>query len=119
MGNVIGSSAGEGRIEVYMIDFEKSRTLGQSPFMNSGAVDAKRLWPTEELGVILKSTRPPQCPPGIVRRIETISLDTVRGAVMPVAAALPFVTWHDSSIELLMRRAEKIGELLEAVWARS
>lgn len=119
MGNVIGSSTGEGRIEVFMIDFEKSRTLGENPFMNSGPVDARRLWPTEELGAILKRTRPAQCPPSMLRRIQAISLNEVRAAVLPVAELLPFVTWHESSIDLLMRRAEKIGDLLEAVWAKN
>jgi hypothetical protein len=32
MGNIVGSSVGDGRIEVFMIDFEKSRTLAQNPF---------------------------------------------------------------------------------------
>lgn len=119
MGNVIGSSVGEGRIEVYMIDFEKSRALGDNPFMNSGGVEPGRLLPTGELGAILRKSRPAQCPPSIVRRIGTVSLEDVRSAVLPVAEQLPFVSWHESSIGLLMRRAEKIGELLEAVWAKS
>jgi hypothetical protein len=57
MGNVVGSSVRNGRIEVFMIDFEKSWTLAENPFISSGAMDPRRLWPTEELGTILRQHR--------------------------------------------------------------
>jgi hypothetical protein len=116
MGNVVGSSIGEGRIEVFMIDFEKSRTLGENPFITSGAVDPARLWPTEELGAILKQSRPQRCPGVILRTIQEISVQQLQDAVLPVVQELPFITWHESSIELLGRRAERIANLVEAVW---
>lgn len=117
MGNVIGSSVGEGRIEVFMIDFEKSRTLGENPFITSGNVDPARLWPTEELGAVLKQSRPQRCPGTILRTIQAFSVQQLQDAILPVAQELPFITWADSSIDLLGRRAQRIATLVEAVWA--
>ena len=116
MGNVVGSSIGHGRIEVFMIDFEKSSSLAENPFMSSGAVDPRRLWPTEELGAILRQRRPARCPEGVVNRIAAIALQDLKEAVLPVASELPFVHWQDSSIEVLQQRAQNIGRLVEAVW---
>jgi hypothetical protein len=117
MGNLVGSSLGNGRIDVFMIDFEKSRTLAESPFIGSGAVDPRRLWPTAQLGDILRRTRPSHCPVAVIERIRAISVEQLTAAVLPVASELPFVSWHESSIELLARRAQKIDTLVEAVWA--
>lgn len=114
MGNVIGSSVGEGRIDVFMIDFEKSRTLGENPFITSSNVDPARLWPTEELGAVLKQTRQQRCPGTILRTIQALSVQQLQDAILPVAHELPFITWHDSSIDLL---GQRIATLVEAVWA--
>lgn len=117
MGNIVGSGIGHGRIEVFMIDFEKSRTLGENPFLSSGGIALARLWPTEELGAILRESRPPRCPDSILNRIGTVSLEQLNDSVLPVAAELPFIQWHDSSVEVLLRRAQRIVSLVEAVWA--
>jgi hypothetical protein len=119
MGNLVGSSTMPGRIEMYMIDFEKSRALGDQPFMSSGAVDPKRLWPTAELGSVLRHLRPDRCPPTVLDRIRSISVDEIREVILPLAADLPFVNWQESSIDLLDRRARKIDTLVEEVWAQS
>jgi hypothetical protein len=100
-----------------MIDFEKSRTLAENPFMSSGGIEPRRLWPTEELGAILKQSRPPRCPGSVVNTITSISLNQLNDSVLPVAAELPFVHWHMSSVELLLRRAQNIIRLVEDVWA--
>jgi hypothetical protein len=57
MGNLVGSPIGDGYIDVFMIDFEKSRALGPSPFTAIAEVEAKRLWPTAELGGLLRVGR--------------------------------------------------------------
>jgi hypothetical protein len=117
MGNLVGSSIGEGKIRVFMIDFEKSRTLGENPFICSGGVDPRRLWPTEELGSILRQFRPPRCPDSVVNAIKSISAQQLSDSILSVAAELPFVHWHESSVEVLVRRAQNIGRLVETVWA--
>lgn len=119
MGNLVGSSVGGGNIKVFMIDFEKSRSLAENPFIGSGGVDPKRLWPTEELGAILRQSKPARCPEPIVNRIRSISAQELSDSVLPIAEELPFIHWHQSSIELLVRRARNIGTLVETVWATS
>jgi hypothetical protein len=99
MGNVVGSSVGDGRIEVFMIDFEKSRTLAESPFMGSGAIDPRRLWPTEELGTILRQHRL-RCPDAILGRIAAVSTEQLHEVIMPVAEELPFIHWQESGVEV-------------------
>lgn len=104
MGNVIGTPLGDGRIKVFMIDFEKSRALGPNPFTSS-SLDPKRLRPTAELGAILSQIRPSKFPNGLLNRIATISEEEIQKTIFSVAAELPFVNWHASSAELLHRRA--------------
>ena len=116
MGNVIGTPLGDGRIKVFMIDFEKSRALGPNPFTSS-SVDPKYLRPTAELGAILSQIRPPRIPNGLLNRIAVISEEELRNTIFPVAAELPFVNWHDSSAELLHKRAGNIANLVEEVWS--
>jgi hypothetical protein len=116
MGNLVGSSTGDGRVDVFMIDFEKSRTLLPNPFMSSGSVEPKKLWPTNELGAILKANPPPQCPGNILERIKQLSEHNISAIVRAIAAELPFVDWWESSIEILFRRAQNISKLVEVVW---
>jgi hypothetical protein len=117
MGNLVGSPLGGGRISLFMIDFEKSRALADSPFIGSGVVDPRRLWPTAELGSILRQIRPAQCPRGVIETIRSISVQQLQDSLLPIAADLPFVSWHESSIEFLARRARNIDSLVENVWA--
>ena len=44
MGNIIGDPAGE-QLELVFIDFEKSVTLRPSPFIKSGMIGPRDLWP--------------------------------------------------------------------------
>lgn len=118
MGNLVGSHIGSGQIEVFMIDFEKSRSLADQPFMSSGSIDPKRLWPTAELGTVLNETRPSRCPAGVLDRIRALSAEEIRETILPVASELPFVTWQQSSVELLARRAKNIDTLVEEVWVK-
>ena len=116
MGNLVGSSVGEGRIEVYMIDFEKSRSLAEYPHTGQGQVDPRRLWPTAELGGILRNNRPIHCPQGVITKLIALSSQEIAGAICPVAEELPFITWHQSCVEVLTRRAQNIATLVETVW---
>jgi len=116
MGNMVGSSLGDGRIDVFMIDFEKSRTLGAHPFIGSGSVDPKRLWPRDELGDVLRRIRPPKTPEVVLARIKGFSQQQISELILPVAAELPFIEWLDNSVDVLFRRAQNIDRLVEAVW---
>jgi hypothetical protein len=116
MGNLIGSPTADARIDVFMIDFEKSRALGPNPFTSSAEVEAKKLWPTSELGALLRVARPSRCPSVILHAIKSLTEKQIRDVVLRVAAEFPLVTWHESSIELLLKRASKLDELVEAVW---
>jgi hypothetical protein len=118
MGNVVGSPLGDGRIDIFMIDFEKSRALRQNPFLGAGSLDPKRLWPRNELGGLLREGRPAQCPEATLESIRHLR-HQIGAIIMPVAAELPFVEWSDASVEVLARRAQNIVSLVEDVWKKS
>ena len=115
MGNLVGSPADDGRIVISMIDFEKSKTLRRNPTIESAGVGPRALWPTSELGNLLRQTKPP-LPTDVIRRIEAVTRQRIEAIVRPVAEDLPFVDWSDSSIDVLANRAERIRGLLEEVW---
>lgn len=116
MGNLVGCPLKDGRIDVYMIDFEASLALGPNPF-TSVAIEPKTLWPTTELGAILKAGRPKECPQGILDKIHNIEERTIRDLVNPCAATLEAITWGEDSIQVLLRRAAKIHDHVKAVWS--
>jgi hypothetical protein len=116
MGNLVGTPADDGRIVLSMIDFEKSKTLGRNPTMASAQVEPRRLWPTGELGTLLKHTKPAVPPADTIRRIEAMTRPRIEAIISPVADELPFVDWRDNTIDVLARRAEHIRALLEEVW---
>ena len=119
MGNLVGSPLGDGRIDVFMIDFEKSRTLARNPFTGSGSLGPEKLWPRDELGQLLRGVRPKTCPVQVLDSIKRMELRHISDVVMPVAGELPFVDWHMDSIEVLSRRAQNIVRLVEDVWKKS
>ena len=55
-----------------MIDFEKSKTLRPNPIIESGIVRPRALWPTSELGQILRENRPLHAPQQTVRPCLTL-----------------------------------------------
>jgi hypothetical protein len=116
MGNLVGSPADDGRILLSMIDFEKSKTLRRNPTIESAGVEPRALWPTSELGDLLKQTKPPTLPVDVIRRIQAVTRERIEAIIRPVAEDLPFVDWSDSSIDLLTNRAERIRALLGEVW---
>jgi len=116
MGNLVGGNPKDGSIDVYMIDFEKSRSLHTNPFMGSGSVEPRRLWPTAELGQLLRSGRPSTRPTEILVRVRGLSKQQIEEMLREVAEDLPLATWYESSAELLHRRAQELDRLVEAVW---
>jgi hypothetical protein len=99
-----------------MIDFEKSKTLGRNPTIASAQVEPRRLWPTGELGTLLKQTKPLVPPVDMIQRIQAMTRQRIEAIIRPVAEELPFVDWRDNSIDVLAKRAERIRALLEEVW---
>lgn len=116
MGNMVGSPADDGRILLSMIDFEKSKTLGRNPIIMSTQVEPRRLWPTGELGTLLRQAKPPTLPDDTIQRIQAMTRQRIEAIIRPVLDELPFVDWGDNSIDVLTRRAERIRVLLEEVW---
>ena len=58
-GNCVAFRGPDDRIRLVMIDFEKSATLrGLHPIMQSNQVSDNELWPTGELGALMKAVRP-------------------------------------------------------------
>lgn len=119
MGNLVGKSLGDGTVEVFMIDFEKSRTLARNPFLESGNIDPKKLWPRDELGRLLREIQPRRCPVPVLDSIQRMRHLQVSEIVLQVAGELPFVDWHEASIEVLVRRAQNIVRLVEDVWKKN
>jgi hypothetical protein len=115
MGNLVGSPAEDGRILLSMIDFEKSKTLRRNPTIESDGVGPRALWPTSELGNLLRQEKPP-VPTDIIGRIRALPRQRIEAIVRPVAEDLAFVDWSDGSIDVLLNRAERIRALLEEVW---
>jgi hypothetical protein len=116
MYNLVGTAVDDGRILLSMIDFERSRTLRRNPTIESARVEPGRLWPTAELGTLLRRTRPSMPPADMIRRIQAITRMRIEGILRAVAEELPFVDWCDNSIDVLGNRAERIRVLLEEVW---
>lgn len=116
MGNLVGGNPKDGFIDLYMIDFEKSRSLHPNPFMGSGSVEPRRLWPTAELGQILLRGRPATRPTEVLNRVRALSKDQIDELLQEVAEDFPLATWYESSAELLYRRAQELDRLVEVVW---
>ena len=119
MGNVIGRGADKGRVELVMIDYEKSVTLRPYPTVMTPTIEPKKLWPTNELGRLLMPLRP-LCPPGRpMQKIASLA-DTgseIAEIVQDVTFHVPTVDWGDASIDVLRWRAERIQEIVAEVWA--
>ncbi len=116
MGNLVGTPTEDGRILLSMIDFERSKTLRPNPTIESAGVPPRGLWPTSELGNLLRQTKPQTPPTDIIRKIQGLTRDRIDAIVRPVADELPFVDWCDNSVDVLANRAERIRVLLEGVW---
>jgi hypothetical protein len=116
LGNVLGRSTHGSEIEVVMIDFEKSKALRPNPIIESGMMTPQSLWPTGELGQVLKATKPLQPPQQIVDRITQVTQPRCKEIIDSVVSKLGPVAWAGNSIEAVSRRAERITEIAGEVW---
>jgi len=116
MGNIIGDPDGGDKVELVFIDFEKSVTLRPTPLIKSGMIDPRELWPSNELGRLLMSSRPLLPPEDTILRIMELDEVACSRLIQPVCDALGGVHWSENSIDVLARRARQIRSLTEGVW---
>jgi hypothetical protein len=117
LGNVLGRPVHGSEIEIVMIDFEKSKTLRPNPIIESGMVDLHSLWPTGELGEILRQRKPLSPPQAIVERIRQISRARCAEIIAEVVEKSNPVDWAENGTEAVARRAERINEIARQVWS--
>ena len=120
MGNVIASDGMiRGRTRLYFIDFEKSIALKPNPIVSSTMVRPPQLWPTADLGRMLKAVRPLTPPASCLAAIRELGCGRIRQILQTVSAALGGVEWWEYSADVLCRRATRIDEIAGEVWAES
>lgn len=117
--NLVGTPAGNGQIRLTMIDFEKSKTLAANPTIQATALEPRRLWPTGQLGTILRDIRPARPPRRYLDSIRAVTADIIREIVQSTAADVPVVNWGDASVDVLIGRAQRIQPLVEEIWQRN
>jgi hypothetical protein len=103
-----------GEMELVAIDFEKSQTLrGPYPIVTSGAVEPRRLWPTE-LGALLRGV---PVPAAGLRAIQAVSDSLISTAVAEIAGIVgPSCDWADSTSQVLRQRRDRLADLAREVW---
>lgn len=99
-----------------MIDLEKSKTLRPNPIMTSTMVEARRLWPRDDLGRALRERRPLFAPRPTMERIREIVSERSGEIIAEVVEALGPIAWSENSIEALSRRAEHIDDIVGEIW---
>lgn len=120
IGNLLGRACavtnGSSDIEIVAIDFEQSITVRDAtPRMICSTLDPKRLWPREELGVLLSNLPPPTS--SFVARIKALDSDKISGLLSTVAGDLGLgQEWLDLCVSVLVERGEHIEKLLMEVW---
>jgi hypothetical protein len=117
-GNVVCEPQRGGRVKLVFIDFEKSVTLRPQPIMSSMSLEAWRLWPTGELGNELRARKPLRPPQAMIERIHSLSQERCNRLVTEAVDVIGSpVGWADDSVHALSRRAGRIAQLVEEVWA--
>jgi hypothetical protein len=114
--NVLGRQTAGSEIELVMIDFEKSKTLRPNPIIESGMVEPRMLWPTGELGRILRQRKPLYPPQAVLERIAGITQDRCTEIIMDVVEQLGPVAWADNSAHALSGRGIRVRQIAEEVW---
>jgi hypothetical protein len=118
IGNVVGRPrAGSSSIDLVFIDFEKSATLRPNPTVLSTLLEPRLLWPSGELGEVLRATRPLHPPLGIVHQINQFTEELCGQIITEVVDAIGSpVEWRENSTHALLQRANRIKDLAEEVW---
>jgi hypothetical protein len=117
LGNVLAGPSARGRIELVMIDFEKSAALRRHPRIKSTLIEYRSLWPTGELGQRARELKPLYPPLAILQNIIATTEDRCREVLRPLVQALGNeVPWVEDSIGAVISRAKEVNKIVEAVW---
>jgi hypothetical protein len=119
MGNVLVRPVHGSEVELVMIDFEKSKTLRPNPIVASTMVEARRLWPTGDLGRTVRERKPLFASLPTMDRIREITPGRCGGIIGEVVEALGPIAWSENSIDALSRRAERIDEIVGELWTQN
>lgn len=122
MGNVIVQASNRrDQASFVLIDFEKSAALRSNPVISSSLVDPKTLWPTNELGQLLKTRRPLSPPPGTIQKIKAFTENEagVRKLIDMVVDAYTPINWSDGSVTAVVRRGQNIARIAGEVWEQA
>jgi hypothetical protein len=119
MGNVLVRPFHGSDVEVIMIDFEKSRTLRPNPLMGSANVEARRLWPTGDLGQALRQQKGQVATLSAVGRIGQMSRQRCADIIAEVVEKFGVVDWAENSIDAVSRRAGRIAEIVGEIWTQN
>jgi hypothetical protein len=117
-GNIVAEPVGgrEGsEVRLYAIDFEKSDILrGVNRFEVSRYLP-RDCWPK---GTLIPHCTQLKMPSTAVNSIRALSRDAIEGIFRQVSLDLPgkSVTWIDGASDFLVRRAERIHELIAEAW---
>lgn len=118
-GNVLGRPEGNGKIQLVMIDFEKSAVLRPYPIVSSPELTERQLWPSGELGALLKGRKPLVPPPDICERIRAIDRQRCSQIIASVTEVIGDFDYSENTIKALVGRGEKIESLARGVWERN
>jgi hypothetical protein len=118
-GNVVCRAATKGRVELVMIDFEKSAALRPNPLISSTMTEPQKLWPSEEIGLIARKTRPLHPPAAMIARIKALCEKRVDIEAIITAAANPFgpLEWSSGCVDALIKRGLSIQKIAGEVWS--
>jgi len=119
LGNVLARPIRGSEIEVVMIDFEKSKALRPNPLMGSANVEARKLWPTGELGQELRRQKPLFPGHPVVERIENLGSNRCSEIIAAVVEKVGPIPWSGNSIEALSRRATRIAQIAGEIWKQN
>lgn len=117
LGNILAGPSAGGRVELVMIDFEKSAALRRHPRIKSTLIEYRSLWPTGELGQRARELKPLYPPPVILQSIVAISEVRCREVLAPLIHAIGNdVPWVEDGVGTVVARAKDIKKIVEAVW---
>lgn len=120
LGGLLGRTPASGKlgqIEIVAIDFEASVALNnKTPLISTTSVSPKKLWPRNELGILLKGVSMPAL--GWLSMIEQIEEENISSQVEAVKNTLGLGDeWATAKVSVLMKRAKKIKGLVKEVWS--
>jgi len=120
LGNILVSPSGQERHKFYFIDFEKSVVL-RSPhsFIESAMKPDRELWPSGDLGTILRQHKGLIPPLDVIQRIHHFTNAEITSIVNDASLKLGGIHWAENSAAAIVHRASKIEELANRVWELS